>query len=69
MPTSPEPAGPSVAGAPLPRAFASMPPRHWIIGDVHGCADALIALLQLLPALLAEGQHVVTEAGVQQCIG
>jgi serine/threonine protein phosphatase 1 len=24
-------------------------PRHWIIGDVHGCADALIDLLGLLP--------------------
>jgi len=49
MPTSPEAAGLTVAGAPLPRGFASMPPRHWIIGDVHGCADALIDLLRLLP--------------------
>jgi serine/threonine protein phosphatase 1 len=25
------------------------PQRHWIIGDVHGCADALAALVGLLP--------------------
>jgi serine/threonine protein phosphatase 1 len=24
-------------------------PRHWVIGDVHGCADALMELLPLLP--------------------
>ncbi|MEB3322739.1 MAG: metallophosphoesterase [Synechococcaceae cyanobacterium] len=26
------------------------PPRHWVIGDVHGCAEALVALLERLPA-------------------
>lgn len=26
------------------------PSRHWVIGDVHGCADSLRALLTLLPA-------------------
>ncbi len=31
----------------LPR---SRPARHWIVGDVHGCADSLQRLLQLLPA-------------------
>ncbi|MFN5464697.1 MAG: metallophosphoesterase [Cyanobacteriota bacterium] len=25
------------------------PPRHWVIGDVHGCAEALAHLLALLP--------------------
>lgn len=25
------------------------PPRHWVIGDVHGCAEALARLLALLP--------------------
>jgi serine/threonine protein phosphatase 1 len=25
------------------------PPRHWVIGDVHGCAEALDQLLVLLP--------------------
>ena len=24
--------------------------RHWVIGDVHGCAEALEQLLLLLPA-------------------
>jgi serine/threonine protein phosphatase 1 len=24
--------------------------RHWVIGDVHGCADALEDLLLQLPA-------------------
>ncbi len=28
----------------------STPPHHWVIGDVHGCADALQRLLTLLPA-------------------
>lgn len=31
----------------LPR---SRPARHWIVGDVHGCADSLSQLLRLLPA-------------------
>lgn len=31
----------------LPR---SRPARHWIVGDVHGCADSLQRLLQLLPS-------------------
>ena len=26
------------------------PQRHWVIGDVHGCAEALTALVQELPA-------------------
>ena len=26
------------------------PVRHWVIGDVHGCAEALRALLALLPS-------------------
>jgi serine/threonine protein phosphatase 1 len=26
------------------------PARHWVIGDVHGCAEALRRLLRLLPA-------------------
>ena len=26
------------------------PTRHWVIGDVHGCAEALQQLLRLLPA-------------------
>lgn len=26
------------------------PPQHWVIGDVHGCADALQRLLVQLPA-------------------
>jgi serine/threonine protein phosphatase 1 len=25
-------------------------PRHWVIGDVHGCGDALARLVALLPA-------------------
>lgn len=25
------------------------PPRHWVIGDVHGCAEALANLVGLLP--------------------
>ncbi|MEX1317296.1 MAG: metallophosphoesterase [Synechococcaceae cyanobacterium] len=28
----------------------SRPARHWIVGDVHGCADSLKRLLQGLPA-------------------
>ena len=27
----------------------SRPPRHWVIGDVHGCADALQRLIGALP--------------------
>ena len=27
----------------------SQPSRHWVIGDVHGCADALQSLLERLP--------------------
>lgn len=27
----------------------SRPARHWVIGDVHGCADALQRLVRLLP--------------------
>ncbi len=33
----------------MPPSPLPMPPRHWIIGDVHGCADALSHLLHLLP--------------------
>ncbi|MEB3331094.1 MAG: metallophosphoesterase [Synechococcaceae cyanobacterium] len=28
----------------------SRPTRHWVIGDVHGCADTLLKLLRRLPA-------------------
>lgn len=28
----------------------SRPSRHWVIGDVHGCADSLRALVSLLPS-------------------
>jgi len=28
----------------------SNPTRHWVIGDVHGCADALQALVERLPS-------------------
>ncbi|MEO1002872.1 MAG: metallophosphoesterase [Cyanobacteria bacterium J06638_7] len=28
----------------------SRPARHWIVGDVHGCAESLEQLLRLLPA-------------------
>ena len=28
----------------------SRPSHHWVIGDVHGCADSLRALVALLPA-------------------
>lgn len=28
----------------------SRPPHHWVIGDVHGCAETLQTLLSLLPA-------------------
>jgi serine/threonine protein phosphatase 1 len=31
-------------------APASPSPRHWVISDVHGCADALHQLVGLLPA-------------------
>ena len=33
----------------MPPSPLPMPPRHWIIGDVHGCADALANLVRLLP--------------------
>ncbi len=28
-------------------------PRHWVIGDVHGCAEALEQLLQRGPLAIA----------------
>jgi serine/threonine protein phosphatase 1 len=34
---------------PLPSPQRHSPQHHWIIGDVHGCADALAALVALLP--------------------
>ncbi len=31
-------------------ASPSQPPRHWVIGDVHGCASSLLRLVNDLPA-------------------
>jgi serine/threonine protein phosphatase 1 len=49
MLTYPPSAAASAADAPA--GAAPFPPavRHWIIGDVHGCADALTTLISLLP--------------------
>lgn len=33
--------------------------RHWIIGDVHGCADSLIRLLHTLTAAAGPSDHLV----------
>ena len=47
----------------------SSPPHHWVIGDIHGCAEALTTLVAKLPAadrlifcgdLINRGPHIET---------
>lgn len=45
----PTPTGPRAAEGPLCATVASPSRRHWVIGDVHGCAEALWDLIRRLP--------------------
>ena len=49
MLTYPPSAAACAADAPAGAAPFPPAPRHWIIGDVHGGADALTTLISLLP--------------------